>query len=392
LCAKWLDEYFQSHYSSLSLSAKIEYSLQILFFIFLAAVLVQIIYLIVFLTGLSRGTTHSGTSYPPVSIIVCAHDEEQNLQELIPKLLAQDYPVFEIIVVDDRSNDHTFDWLLAETKKDHRLRMVHVNRIPAHVNGKKYGITLGVKAATHEWLLFTDADCRPADSGWIKSMSAGFNDETHFVLGYSPYFKQPGFLNQFIRFESLLTGIQYIAFALLGKPYMGVGRNLAYRKSVFLEAKGFHDVINITGGDDDLFVNRHARKENTVACANTSALVYSIPQSTWGSFFRQKIRHLSVGKFYRFKHRILLGLFSATWLITWFAGVFLVSMGYGLYGVAAAILIRILLLTVVVSKASKKFGEHFELWAVLPLDFIYAFYYLVTGLVALVSKKVRWKN
>lgn len=366
--------------------------MQILFFVFLAIILVQSVYLITFWVAFSRKRQQPDERSLPVSIIVCAHDEEQNLKALIPLLLEQDYPEFEVIVVDDRSNDETFDWLLEEAKKDHRLRMVHVNRLPLHVNGKKYAITLGIRAAKYEWLLFTDADCRPHGKDWIKSMSTGFTDESKFVLGYSPYMKQPGLLNYFIRFESLLTGIQYLSFALLKNPYMGVGRNLAYRRSLFMEVKGFHDSINITGGDDDLFVNRHAKGGNTMVCLSGASQMSSIPQQTWGSFFHQKIRHLSVGKFYKFRHRVLLGLFSITWMLTWFIGISLLATSFNLYVVAGALFIRAMLFMIVVYQTSRKLEQPFMVAGVLLLDFIYAFYYLVTGLVALVSKKVRWKN
>ncbi|HEY9008618.1 glycosyltransferase [Ohtaekwangia sp.] len=364
----------------------------ILFVIFSALVGIQLIYLIVFLVAISKKRTATQTERLPVSIIICAHDEEENLKELIPELLAQDYPEFEIVVVDDRSNDTTFDWLLEETSKDHRLRMVHVNRTPPHVNGKKYGITLGIKAAKYEWILLTDADCRPLTKQWIASMSAQFNESTSFVLGTSPYVKVPGLLNAFIRFETLLTALQYISFASLGNPYMGVGRNMAYRKSMFLQKKGFNNFLNVTGGDDDLFVNQHATGKNTKVVIGEESLIYSLPETTWSSFFRQKTRHLSVGKLYRFGHRFLLGLFTLTWLLTWFGGIPLAFVPEFTYLVVGALLFRMLFLVMVANMAAKRFGVRFEVWLVPLLDFIYAFYYLVTGLMALVSKKVRWKN
>src|SRR5690606_33778770 len=123
--------------------------------------------------------------------------------------------------------------------------------------GKKYGLTLGIKAASHEWILLTDADCRPNSRRWIRSMSRYFDEDTQFVLGFSPYRATAGLLNLFIRFETMLTAIQYFSFGWLGNPYMGVGRNLAYRKSKFLEEKGFNNFLHVTGGDDDLFVNQH---------------------------------------------------------------------------------------------------------------------------------------
>ena len=176
------------------------------------AVGIQLAYLFIFLIAFKRKHSPPASSDVPVSVVVCAHDEAENLRELVPQLLSQDYPQFEVIVVNDRSNDSTFDYLLQETKRDPRLRMVNVKETPQRVNGKKYGITLGIKAAAHEWILLTDADCRPNGPHWIRTMSRQFDDNTQFVLGFSPYARKSGFLNLFIRFETILTAIQYFAF------------------------------------------------------------------------------------------------------------------------------------------------------------------------------------
>lgn len=218
------------------------------------------------------------------------------------------------------------------------------------------------------------------------------------MLGYSPYQVLPTFLNRFIRFETLLTAIQYFSWAWLGKPYMGVGRNLAYRRSFFLDAKGFNNLIGVTGGDDDLFVNQYATKQNTTAIADKDAVVYSIPKTTWRTFFRQKVRHLAVGKRYRFTHRFLLGSFMMSWMTVWFSAIALMILqiiefnDLTLALILGILILRSTFLKILVSKASKVLSEPFNAWSVLPLDFIYAFYYLVIGMVALVTKKVRWKN
>jgi glycosyltransferase involved in cell wall biosynthesis len=367
-------------------------SLEVLEYIFYFVGGVQIIYFILYLIALSKEIVQKPGQALPVSVIICAHDEEQNLKELIPILLAQNHAEFEIIVVDDRSNDATFDLLLKETSKDHRLRMVHVNRTPPLFNTKKYALTLGIKAAKYEWILLTDADCRPNSKDWISSIAKHFSTDTHFVLGFSPYQFRPGFLNSFIRFETLISGIQFISFALLGIPYMGVGRNLSYRRSKFLEVKGFNNFIKVTGGDDDLFVNQHARKNNTAVCIDSDSLVTSFPKTTFSSFFTQKIRHLSVGKYYKFGHRMMLGLFTLSGLLTWFIGIPLAFFSERYYVVLGILVLRLIILVVTANVASKKLGQKVELWTVPFLDFIYAFYYLVTGMIALASKKVRWKN
>ncbi len=328
----------------------------------------------------------------PVSVILCAHDEEHNLRELVPLLLQQDHPAFEVIIVEDRCNDGTYDYLLEATKSDPRLRMVRVQHLPLHMNGKKFALTLGIRAASNSWVLLTDADCRPTGRRWIQSMASHFKEGKQIVIAYSPYAKSPGYLNAFIRFESLLSGIQFVGWALLGRPYMGTGRNLAYRKALFLEHKGFHKHMNVTGGDDDLFVNEHATQTNTAVCLGIDSIMPSIPKKTWKQFLHQKLRHLSVGKQYKTSDKLVLGLFSSTWVLSWFLVVpaMIVTPVLGSY-LWAGFMVREILLIGVVYRASRTLKDPFEAWKTPLLDFNYAIYYLGTGLVALVSKRVRWK-
>ena len=354
---------------------------------------IQLIYLIRFLYAFGRKTERGVITGVPVSVIVCAHDEEKNLRQLVPLLMLQDHPAFEVIVVEDRCNDGTYDYLLAATKGDPRLKMVRVQHLPPNMNGKKYALTLGIRAASHDWVLLTDADCRPTGSRWISSMASHFSEGKEIVVAYSPYAKSPGYLNAFIRFESLVTGIQFMGRAMMGRPYMGMGRNLAYRKSLFLDNKGFHKHMGITGGDDDLFVNEHATKTNTAVCLGEDSLTPSIPKKTWKDFFYQKLRHLSVGKRYRFSDKAALGLFSLTWISAWFLvlPVIILEPGAGPY-LWTGFVLREIVLIILVHRASRTLRDPFEAWKTLLLDFNYAIYYLGTGLVALVYKRVRWKN
>ena len=357
---------------------------------------IQIIYWFLFWLVLSRprppaAAAGLSVSLPPVSILVCAHDEEVNLRELVPLLLQQDHPDFEVIVVEDRSNDHSFDYLLEATRQHSRLRMVRVTHTPEHIHGKKFALTLGIRAARYEWILLTDADCRPASRSWVRSMAAAMTSDKKIVIGCSPYFRARGLLNSFIRFETWITAVQFIGFALLGRPYMGVGRNLAYRKSLFLEAKGFNNYLHVAGGDDDLFVNRHASRDNVAVVVTPASLVFSKPKTSWRSFYLQKIRHLAVGKRYRWADRFLLGCFVATWLLTWLVALPLL-VGTASLLLASLFFVRTVLQITTVSAFTRQLGDAFEPWKVPFLDFIYGFYYLVAGPVALVVQKVRWKK
>jgi cellulose synthase/poly-beta-1,6-N-acetylglucosamine synthase-like glycosyltransferase len=370
--------------------------LEILVIVFFTALVLQVIYLIVFNVALSKGKKRHVSIAPteslPVSVIVCAHDEEENLKELIPQLLNQNYPDFEIILVNDRSNDNTFDYVLGLSKTDARVRLVNVEHIPSHVNSKKYSLTLGIRAAKNEWLLLTDADCRPEGPNWIMSMSSAFNEKTRFVIGFSPYQKVKGFLNLFIRFESILTALQYVSFALMKNPYMAVGRNLAYRKSFFLAEKGFNQFMNVTGGDDDLFVNQHADGENTAIILGRDAIINTFAEQSWSMFLRQKKRHLSVGRYYKFKHKFWLGLFVISWLVTWLTLVPVAFFSGFHFWILGAMAVRIGLLVQTLRAGLQRFGHNFELWTVPFLDFLFSIYYLTTGLITMGSKHVRWKN
>lgn len=368
--------------------------LTLLWYVFLASFGLQLLYyLVVFLRVTFKVKSLEFAASPQgVTVLVCAHDEEDNLKELLPLLYEQDHPDFEIVVVDDRSNDGTYDFLLAEKERSTIMNPVFVDRTPDYANGKKWGLTLGIKAAKHEWVLLTDADCRPASKHWIQEMAHHFTEENQFVLGYSPYKKAKGLLNSFIRFETIYTALQYLGFAQLGMPYMGVGRNLAYRKSFFLEKKGFHDFFGVTGGDDDIWVNRHARKGNTSVCYGPDSLAWSIPENKWSAYYRQKKRHLSVGKLYRARDRFLLGVMAISHTLLWVSGIALVFFPQMAISLGSMWLGRFIIQYMVFGLACRRLGHRFDLWLLPFLDFIYLIYYFRVGIPAQFSKRVQWRN
>ncbi|SMO68154.1 glycosyltransferase [Solitalea koreensis] len=242
----------------------------------------------------------------PVSIVLCARNESENLRKFLPSLFKQDYPQFEVVVVNDCSFDDSEAVLEAFAEQYSNLKIVNLVEHEKYRHGKKFALTLGIKAAKYDLLLMTDADCEPVSEHWIASMQRNFTNETEIVLGYSPYAKTKGFLNSFIRFETFVTALNYFSFALVGKPYMGVGRNLAYRKELFFRNKGFAKHMHLLSGDDDLFVNENATKVNTrVEFDNVSQMV-SEPKTTFKEYWTQKRRHQSVGKFYKPYHKRML--------------------------------------------------------------------------------------
>jgi cellulose synthase/poly-beta-1,6-N-acetylglucosamine synthase-like glycosyltransferase len=353
---------------------------------------IQIIYFLGLLWAFVRAPERRVQRVLPATLLVCAHNEEANLKALIPLLLAQDHPGLDILIVLDRATDGSRSFLETVVTTHKNVRYLDVTNVPEGVNGKKYGLLQGIREAKHDILLLTDADCRPGRE-WASAMISAFDVDTAVVLGYSPYLKTSGFLNTFIRFETLLTGIQYLGLARLGFPYMGVGRNLAYRKSFFTSTNGFDEIMTVTGGDDDLWVNRNARAGHTRVQMGAPSLVWSVPKTSWGQYLHQKMRHLSAGRHYSLASRTLLGVFHVSHILSWllFAAALTLSPSIPVL-ILIVFLGRLLLFMVLIVVASKRLGDKFPPWSVILLDFIYVFYYLSTALRALFTKTVQWTN
>ncbi len=247
------------------------------------------------------------------------------------------------------------------------VKVVNVKSVEAFWGNKKYALTLGIKAATHEILLFTDADCQPQSRHWITEMCSKLNQKQHLVMGFSPYKKIKGsFLNVLIRFETFMTAVQYFSYQLSGQPYMAVGRNLAYSKSLFFEANGFINHIKIKSGDDDLFVNQIATKKNTTICYSKQSFVQSQPKLKFRSWIRQKRRHISTASFYRTKHKVMLGLFYISQILFYVLGILLLLFLFQWETVLLLILLRYIMQYFILYSAAKKLDEK-DLLLYLPI-------------------------
>lgn len=321
-------------------------------------------------TGVKKNKVFFLPEQPPVSVIICAKDEADNLRKFLPLVLQQDYPDFEVIVINDGSTDETeilLRDLLAEYKN---LRTTFVPVGTSNLSTKKLGLTLGIKAAKNELLLFTDADCMPGDKMWIARMVRNFTPETEFVLGYGAYFPKQGFLNRLITYDTLFSGLQYLGMAIAHKPYMGVGRNLAYRKGTFFAQKGFAGSLHLSSGDDDLMVNRAATAQNTRVEVAPDSVTWSEPNISFREWLYQKQRHLSVSPYYRSssKMRLLIeplmrGIFYASLIVSLIVGNVLVIIVSLLF-----FLTRFIVQAAVINNSARHFGDRKHFFLILPFD------------------------
>jgi glycosyltransferase involved in cell wall biosynthesis len=354
----------------------------IVFIVFCVVTFIQIFYYLYFYLRFVLYKTKPKTTSQthPVSVVICARDEAENLARNLPGSLVQKYKTtHEVIVVNDNSFDDT-KYLLEEFKKEFRhLHIVELKQEAKMIPGKKFPLSVGIKTAKYEIVLLTDADCIPASENWIEKMQETYEENTEIVLGYGAYHRKKGLLNKLIRWETFHTALQYFSYALAGTPYMGVGRNLSYTKSLFYRHKGFSAHNNIQSGDDDLFINKAATSKNTKINIDKETFTLSEPPKTFNEWVRQKNRHYSTSKHYKTIHQFLLGLYSFSHFL--FYPLLAVSAVFYCWELALGVFaVRLITQAIIYLPAMKKLNEKdlyplflfFDIWMFFHY-FIFAF-------------------
>lgn len=327
----------------------------------------------------------------PVSVVICARNEEKNLEKNLPLILQQDYPDFEVVVVNDCSVDDSHMILRGFASIYQHLKVVTLNEHERFKHGKKFALTLGIKAAKNEHLLFTDADCVPVSRQWIHKMQRNFTGTKEIILGFSPYVSGKGLLNKIIQYETFLTAISYFSYALLGNAYMGVGRNLAYTKSLFFRVKGFASHMHILSGDDDLFVNQNATLTNVAIELHPESHMLSAPKTSFSSYLTQKIRHFGAGKAYKSGHKRMLSIQNGSAILFYLTLAALIVLDAQWWMLLTFYLLRLIIQGIVFYPVLKKFNSKDLIWWIPLLDLIFYFYILVLTIISLFRKKVKWK-
>jgi glycosyltransferase involved in cell wall biosynthesis len=357
--------------------------------IFVLGILAQSAYYLFFFSKLAFYKKSQDTikNSFPISVLISARNEYENLEKNLRAILEQDYSNFEVIVVNDCSWDDSQKLLEYYQEQFSNLKICTLIEQEKYPTGKKFALTIGIKAAVHEHLVFTDADCMPASNQWLQHMANGFQSGKEIVLGYSPYKVLGGLLNLFIRFEGAVTGSAYFSAAISKNSFMGVGRNLAYTKSLFFKHKGFAGHQHILSGDDDLFINDAANSNNVQIQIHPDSFVFTDAKKTFESWSRQKSRHVSTGKYYKIRHQVLLGGFYSG-LLFFYVGLGL-SIGFLIDWrlVLSLYSFKLLVQFIFSFMAFKKLGQKNLTWFIPLLDVLYVFYIYIFGLKGLFTKK-----
>jgi glycosyltransferase involved in cell wall biosynthesis len=332
--------------------------LSIIYISFAVVVLIQVFYYGYLFSHFSFANKQQPTlKAVPVSVVIACRNEVENLKKNLPNIIDQQYPVFEIILVDDASDDATHSIMQKFSTQYDFIKVVRIPKKTSYNGNKKNALTRGIQKASYKYLIFTDADCIPNSKNWLKKTAYRFSETKQIVLGYSPYKKYRGLFNKLVRYETLLTAWQYFAYALIKIPYMGVGRNMGYTKTLFEKAGGFQSHNDIKSGDDDLFVSQMATFNNVAICWDNEAFVYSEPKKNLNKWLQQKRRHITTATRYSLLHQLLLGFFYLSQIL--FFGLFFILLfsGFKVKQLLILVLIRYFFYYINLIPTANKLGE-----------------------------------
>ena len=321
----------------------------------------------------------------PVSIVLCARDAYEYLVELVPVLLGQDYPDFEVVIVNDCSDDETEEYLKDLERREPRIKPVQLKQHLNFFNGKKFPLSMGIKSAQNDLLVLTDCNCMPTNNQWLRSVVNCYGKKTEVVIGYSPYVRKKGLLNYLMRFDAMQNALLYLSAALQGHPYMGIGKNLSYRKELFYRNKGFTSHYTTSVGDDDLFVSQVATKKNTEVLIDPDNAILTTPTGNFRKWARQKSSRYSTVPQYSGGARLLLSLFYISQFLFYTSFIALIALctmpafaitGGEMFYIPVLVfffLLRFGTQLIIYHKASKRLGEKGLLPGLIAYDFLFAF-------------------
>ena len=256
---------------------------------FVLMFLIQLFYQILMAHfSLSGKKKDKPVDYPSFSIIVPSRNYEENLRELIPTLLEQDYPEFEVVVVDDCSYDAT-EWYLNELKlQSNKLKTSRIIQETDFPNA--LAITIGIRAASNEWLIFLNPLCRVSGKDWLKSFAEELNPKSEAAFGFVNYTNSYGSMRKFIKYENFDSFILYGSARYLGLSMPITDMNVAYKREQFLSRRGFAAVLDSPFSENELYLNKISNRSNSVYLQNRATAVSFVGDTDWydGMNFKKK--------------------------------------------------------------------------------------------------------
>lgn len=323
--------------------------------------------------------TESFGNSQPISVVVYAKNESENLRKHLPALLTQDYPEYEIIVVNDGSTDESDNVLKAFELEYGHLYHTYIPEDAKYLSRKKLALTVGIKAAKHNIILFTEANCEPLSNRWIASISNSYKTETEIVLGFCAYRHTKGFMHKLIAYDNLINGLRYISSTLKRNPFTGNGRNLSYRKELFFQHKGYYKSLALHAGDDDLFINEAASKRNTEIVYSPDSITQMSKVEYAAVWKEMKVSRAATQRFYKGGNLSFYRLEEVTYFL--FLLAVIATMVVGIYGnwLISAIagllfVLRYIAKAVILHKSAKMLQQKSTTGLLFVLEFVQIFF------------------
>jgi len=365
--------------------------LTVVFYTFVVFTGIQIIYYLTFSTLLyPKKKKRQSIDKVPVSVVIFAKNCAPELKKNLPFILAQEYPKFEVVLINYASTDNTLEVLEDFKSKNNHIKILDVENNEAFWGNKKYALTLGIKAAKYEHLLFTSITSEPHSEFWISEMSKQFTKQKTIILGYSKYKKARSLGNLFVRFENLLAAIQCFSLVKSLSPYMAFDDNFAYTKDSFFKVKGFINHIKLKYGENDLFLKDAATKKNTSYTISKNSFVEKEPPTSFIKWFHLLQNKSVLKKQYKFKHQFLISFFTISKLLFYVLGTFLFFF-YPWQIMLPIVLTYFLVQFIIIGITAKKLKEPYLIF-VLPFLEIGLILIQITIFIAnLISKPNHWK-
>lgn len=349
-----------------------------MFFVLVPATLIYVCAAFLFRIGLARlRTAPANQDFPFVSVVIAARDEEQHIGPCLDSLSTQTYPDdrFEVIVVDDDSNDGTF----REASRRSVATVITPDiRFDDHV-AKKRPMATGIDRARGDIILTTDADCT-VPPGWMEAMVQTLTIQTDVVLGFSQIrsASSPGSL------WDRLQGLDFLALlaaaagsAGLGRSLAATGQNFGFRKSIFERVGGYEDIKHRASGDDVLLLQllRKKGKARSAFCTIPESFVSTWRSETPVGYLRQRRRWASNAS-----AQLRLNPAFFLYILAVFATNLTIPLALilggtlGLFGMAACI-VRVIADAVVLFRGASLFGRRdlllaFPLWVLMQPVYI----------------------
>ncbi len=321
-----------------------------------------------------------------ISIIIAAKNEEKNIPSLIESLSSLNYPAekYEVIIVDDESDDKTYSTVLNLISKKNNFRVI--KSVAKTLPGKKGALTIGIEEAQFDYIIITDADCQHSKE-WIASFADKFNSGYELIFGITPYFQERSFVNLLTCFENLRSSILTFSLAKMGLPYSAAARSFGFTKTLFKKVNGYSGTLETKSGDDDLFLREAVKLKVKVGLtANKDAFIFTSSEDSFKKYLDQKARHTSTSLHYLFHNKILLGLWHGINIL------FLLTPFFTFYYLPFLFLFLLKILSdyLMVILLQGKFNYKFLFLQIIYYQIIYEVLLIIHFFNA-IFKKVKWK-